>query len=623
MNTVLHMPKSTAPFIDRRTPLSKDAEPLPFHYQLKEALKQKVISGEWREGTMIPSEFQLIDQFGVSRTTVVKALSTLVHEGLLYRQQGRGTFVARPSASLSAREIVGLIMPMTGHLYEPMSSAIVRGLTEHDYFCVLVDSTADENGDHRKIESLLKKRPAKLVIEGGLSFPYHLLDGYSGEIIFVFRFQGEREYPADYILSDYHEGGRLAAQHFIALGHQQILFFAPKAAIPDHIQTPRVPAGLRQAFRENRLPEANLVIVENDPPGQAEQRLRDHIAKAPKPVAVFAEADWMAARVYDIAKQLALRIPEDVAVIGYFNTPWCEMLDPHLTSVSTREEVIAEKVIRKLIHGGEKERILVKPELIVRKSCGARPGIDPEPGTDRRRLNPQHGSRATNAFTLVELLVVIAIMAMLMALLAPALKAAREKGRAIACMNNLRQMYLGALTYMGDYDGKFPAVFHYDTGWWSFGLLDEQAGGKGYIKGKSTVIWWAFPWEHGYPTGLWRCPTVKEIDCAHYGLNAYTFGWQVIFNWTIKDRAWSSIAQPESRLFISEMDSVQQIYSSVAPDDDPWVAAYPPGGRRIGRRHSGGANALFCDGHVQWISDPSYFKQSNQQFWGNPSETSQ
>jgi GntR family transcriptional regulator len=70
--------------------------PLPMYYQLKELLREKIVAGEWQTGDMIPSERELSERYDISRMTARQALKELTTEGLLYRVQGRGTFVAEP-----------------------------------------------------------------------------------------------------------------------------------------------------------------------------------------------------------------------------------------------------------------------------------------------------------------------------------------------------------------------------------------------------------------------------------------------------------------------------------------------------------------------------------------------
>jgi GntR family transcriptional regulator len=73
---------------------SKSAHPL--YFQLKELIKQQIAGNIWKFDEMIPSENELAVTYGVSIGTVKKALSVLVNESVLYRRQGKGTFVARP-----------------------------------------------------------------------------------------------------------------------------------------------------------------------------------------------------------------------------------------------------------------------------------------------------------------------------------------------------------------------------------------------------------------------------------------------------------------------------------------------------------------------------------------------
>jgi len=81
----------------------------PLYLQLKLWLLSKIESGEWHEGMMIPTESELIEEHGMSRTTVRQALQDLVASGNLVRQQGRGTFVARATAHHTSSVLYGFI----------------------------------------------------------------------------------------------------------------------------------------------------------------------------------------------------------------------------------------------------------------------------------------------------------------------------------------------------------------------------------------------------------------------------------------------------------------------------------------------------------------------------------
>ena len=79
------MPKPSNTFVNKRIPL---------YYQLEGLLREKIVSGKFVAGDKLPTESELIQQYGVSRITVRQALTVLAEEGLIERRQGRGTFVA-------------------------------------------------------------------------------------------------------------------------------------------------------------------------------------------------------------------------------------------------------------------------------------------------------------------------------------------------------------------------------------------------------------------------------------------------------------------------------------------------------------------------------------------------
>jgi GntR family transcriptional regulator len=70
------------------------SSPVPKYYQLKEIIRDMVEKDELEEGQLVPSERELCERYNISRMTARQAVMELVNEGILYREQGRGTFVA-------------------------------------------------------------------------------------------------------------------------------------------------------------------------------------------------------------------------------------------------------------------------------------------------------------------------------------------------------------------------------------------------------------------------------------------------------------------------------------------------------------------------------------------------
>ncbi|RBH35187.1 GntR family transcriptional regulator, partial [Pseudomonas sp. MWU13-2860] len=66
----------------------------PLYSQIRQLLQRRIGDGEWQENDALSSEWELAAELGASQGTVRKALSELVVDGLLYREQGKGTFVA-------------------------------------------------------------------------------------------------------------------------------------------------------------------------------------------------------------------------------------------------------------------------------------------------------------------------------------------------------------------------------------------------------------------------------------------------------------------------------------------------------------------------------------------------
>ena len=219
----------------------------------------------------------------------------------------------------------------------------------------------------------------------------------------------------------------------------------------------------------------------------------------------------------------------------------------------------------------------------------------------RRRSTP-----AQQGFTLIELLVVIAIIAILAAILFPVFAKAREKARQSSCASNLKQIMLGTLQYVQDYDEMLPNRYQ---GPWAYSSPTWPVLIDPYVKSQqifvcpssaSNRVEWvndANTYDHcwGSKGGGWSPPGAtsggnpQAPGVVSYGMNARCQG-----------LSQAAITAPSETTFY--FDSIWGD-PTVALAADNITAINTPGGMgRILRaaRHSDGLNIAFLDGHVKW-----------------------
>lgn len=101
---------------------------LPLYQQISDQLRRKISAGDWSPGDLLPTELELMNQYQVSRATVRQALDALVQDGLIYRERGRGTFVALPSVQQGLTRIVSFTEDMRSRGFEPGSTVLSADL---------------------------------------------------------------------------------------------------------------------------------------------------------------------------------------------------------------------------------------------------------------------------------------------------------------------------------------------------------------------------------------------------------------------------------------------------------------------------------------------------------------
>jgi len=124
--------------------INKNSFTPPF-YQLAAILEEKILSGEFKQGEPLPSENDLGREYELSRTTIRKGLSLLAERGLVNAEQGRGTFVSRPSLDRATFVMEEFNVEMMQQGKKPGSKLIhVRFLKELPQFAVELGMMADQ-----------------------------------------------------------------------------------------------------------------------------------------------------------------------------------------------------------------------------------------------------------------------------------------------------------------------------------------------------------------------------------------------------------------------------------------------------------------------------------------------
>jgi DNA-binding LacI/PurR family transcriptional regulator len=352
--------------------------PLPLYYQLTESLR-KSIKNDWTPGKKFHSERYIANQCSVSRITVGRVLNDLVKEGLLHRIQGKGTFVSNISSKKDkqahqypATNNVGFIVTkrltkIFSGVHNPEELAMLRSYLE-DYGYHLIFCYSDNNiSNNRKLNDMTKKLDA-MIIEGEVSA--ELINFFDNKIPIVLI-----DHCIDGITSviaDNVKGVTASTEYLIKSGRKKIgIIYGSQMCV---------------AFKE-RFEAAKETIIKNNlhfyPEFTAEATglLSEGYSAAIKilsgkdyPDAIICANDVIAIGATKAIHDSGLKLPEDIAVMGFDNTEMSEYVYPQLSTVdydrSKLLQVVTEIINKKIIgRYDDKEKVILPVKLLIRESC--------------------------------------------------------------------------------------------------------------------------------------------------------------------------------------------------------------------------------------------------------------
>ena len=351
--------------------------------QIYRALEQDIRSGRWKQGDRLPSEAQLVRQFGASRITVGRAVRDLQAAGLVERRAGSGTYVqeARSAGTF------GLLIPDLGEtdIFEPICKGMMASPLAREHALGWGRATGPGGSKEERAWDLCRQYIDRKVT-GVFFAPLEFAEGRdevneriaqaldAAHVPVVLLDRTVAPYPGrghhDIVGIDNRRAGYVVTEHLLRLGARRISFVGAlhAAGTVDARE-----AGYREALYAWGAPFERMQAHRIDP---ADAKSVGAVMERDRPDGIVCANDWTAARVMRTLLELGHSLPRDVRLVGIDDLEYASLLPVPLTTLRQPTGQIGAAALRAMLdridHPDFPTRdILLHGALVVRRSCGA------------------------------------------------------------------------------------------------------------------------------------------------------------------------------------------------------------------------------------------------------------
>ncbi len=356
----------------------------PLYIQIVDELCRQIAMGKLRPGQKIRSQSELAEAYNVSLITVKKALWEMIKDGILYSRVGKGTYVSEQSALTDRKEYKSIGFVLTD-LKSPFFSRILESVEKKAGvmgFSLLLSSSDNKIEkeeyliqDFRdmgvrgliiaSMDHIYKANPVIRQLEKE-NFPYVVVSFITDpDICFVG--------------TDHEEGGYMATDHLVACGYKKIGYINGEDG---NLCGEERKKGYLRALKRHKIPYQNKYEYSLSFGGEwtdfrSGYEVGEKFCKSDdRPDAVFAYNDLVALGFQKAILEAGLKIPDDIAIVGFDNINDCTTATIPLTTISQptdRIGNIAVDVLYRKCRGEEVEtRQELRPQLVIRNSCGGK-----------------------------------------------------------------------------------------------------------------------------------------------------------------------------------------------------------------------------------------------------------
>ncbi|MGC8716503.1 MAG: substrate-binding domain-containing protein [bacterium] len=362
--------------------------PIPLYIQVKEYLKDKILSGELKPLERIPSTEDYAKSLGVSPTTLEYALQELSKEDLVFRIKRKGTFVSDKITNIDYKSsplCVGVVIP---DIKDPMVADVLMGIeteiTEKGYNLIYVNSHWDFDKEVLLIKQFLNRG-----IKGLIVYP---TDEMCAKSETACRYLKELSLPlvmvdrcpsgmnSNFVTSKNRDGAYEAVDYLIRQGHKNIAHITTKYSMTTTVKERF--EGYISALLDNGIEVKERLIFRGlSGYGKKDHNknielIREFLRANRDTTAIFTVNDPIAYEVYMAIKKEGLEIPEDISVVGFDDSQIALFLYPSLTTIYQEKSRMGKKAAELLIESIEGkishiEHIYLPTRLVIRDSVKA------------------------------------------------------------------------------------------------------------------------------------------------------------------------------------------------------------------------------------------------------------
>ncbi|TMD84400.1 MAG: LacI family transcriptional regulator [Chloroflexi bacterium] len=292
-------------------------------------------------------------------------------EALLRETEYQPNGVAR-GLKLRQTLVLAVVIP---DITNPFFAALFRGVEDaaspRGYNVLLCNTDGSPARQRSHLQSLHARRVDGVIMASSFlkdptvrwlrhqGVPYVLVNRFSDESHDAF------------VGSDDLVGGRLATEHLVELGHRRIGHLAGKLTVSTGVMRRR---GYLVALADRGIAADPRLVVESGYTEEGGARAAERLLALPdRPTGIFAVTDMTAVGAFGVARRMGLRIPEDVAIVGYNDIPLATRIVPALTTVHVPIHdfgAVAARLLLEQIETGapSRQRVVFNPQLVVRGS---------------------------------------------------------------------------------------------------------------------------------------------------------------------------------------------------------------------------------------------------------------